>query len=164
MLVLDETNTVRDTDRITESCYYSVLRFKDPKSPDFYFDELTCIDEFTSYTMKIQIAEHEVFVPFHWSILCSDLEYIQTIPLYEFSGRQFQAFCLNPIDGYLTHYPLIRILEVFPNTTWSSPPIQDKDLLVVPIGYSSPGSKKGPMCAMLTPHKLDITRPLSDIL
>jgi len=126
MQILDENNQIKDTDRLSESCHYSVLRFKDPKEPDFYFDELTYIEEFTSYTMKIAIGENEVFVPFHWSILCSDLEYIQTIPLYEFSGRNFQAFCMNPIDGFIPHYPYIRILQVFRNTTWSCPPIKDK--------------------------------------
>lgn len=164
MLILDEHNEVRDTDRIDESCHYSVLRFKDLKHPDFYFEKLTYIEEFTSYTMKIEVGPHQLFVPFHWSILCSDMEYVQTIPLYEFSGRDFQAFCLNPIDGYIPHYPSIRLIEVFANTTWSAPPIQDKDMLLVPIGPQDRGVDKGPLCAILSPHKLDISRPISDII
>lgn len=165
MLILDENNTTKDTDKLDESCHYSVLRFKDPKNPDFFFDELTYIEEFTAPTMKIQIGDYETFVPFHWSILCSDLEYIQTIPLYEFSGRDFQAFCINPIDGYRPYYLKVRLIEVFENTTWSCPPIQDKDMLMIPIGKQpQPGIERGPLCAILSPHKLDISRPISDII
>ena len=166
MQILDENNQIKDTDRLSESCHYSVLRFKDPKEPDFYFDELTYVEEFPSCTIKLLIGENEVFVPFHWSILCSDMEYIQTIPFAEFSGRNFHAFCMNPIDGFLPHYPQIRIVDIFKNTTWSCPPINDKDMLVVPIGPnpSKNVSDKGPMCAIMGPHKLDINRSLADIL
>lgn len=163
MLILSNENEILNTDQINEDCYYSVLRFKDSKNPDFYFEHLTAIEEFTSVTMKIEIGAHTLFVPFHWSILCSDFEYVQTIPLYEFNGYDFNAFCMNPIDGYLAHYPTIRMVEVFPQpTTWSAPPIQDKDMLVVPIGESENG--KGPLCAILSPHKLDINRSISDIV
>lgn len=164
MLILDENNTIKDTDKIDESCFFSVLRFKDQKNPDFYFEELTYIEEFTSYTMKIEIGPYPIFVPVHWSILCSDLEYIQTIPLCDISGRQFQAFSMNPIDGFIPQYPPIRIVEIFPNTTWSCPPVHDKDMLVVPIGYDSMGVDKGPLCVILSPHKIDINRSLADIL
>lgn len=164
MLILDENNQIRDTDVISETCHYSVLRFKDPKNPDFYFEELPHVEEFTSHTMKMQIGPHTVFVPFHWSILCSDMEYIQSIPLYEFSGRDFTAFCINPVDGYMPHYMRVRILEIFSPNTWSCPPIHDKDMLVVPVGYEGKYVDRGPLCAILSPHKLDINRPISDIL
>lgn len=164
MLILDENNQIQDTDRISESCHYSVLRFRDTKNPDFYFEELTHVEEFSSHTMKIEVDGFPVFLPFHWSLLCSDYEYVQNIALYEFSGRSFQAFALNPIDGFVPNYPHIRIIEVFPNTTWSCPPIHDKDMLVIPIGARKQGFSKGPLCIMATPHKLDINRPLSDIM
>jgi len=164
MLILNNDNNILDTDKISESCFYSVLRFKDMKNPDFYFEELKYVEEFTSHTIKIEINEKPVYVPFHWSILCSDLEYIQTIPLYEFSGRQFQAFCMNPIDGFTPHYPTVRIVEIFQNITWSCPPMKDKDMLVVPIEENSSRVDKGPLCAIICPHKLDISRPISDIL
>jgi len=164
MLILNDENRILDTDKIDEACFYSVLRFKDTKNPDFFFEELTHVEEFTSYTMKIEIGNYPVYVPFHWSILCSDLEYIQTMPLYEFAGRQFQAFCMNPIDGFMPHYPTVRIMEIFQNTTWSCPPMKDKDMLVIPIGDNPRDGEKGPLCAIMCPHKLDISRPISDIL
>lgn len=164
MLILDENNEVHNTDQISEACHYSVLRFKDMKDPDFYFNELTYVEEFSSYTMKVEVGEHTMFVPFHWSILCSDHESVQTIPLYEFSGRVFNAFSINPIDGYFPHYPPIRVVEVFSNTTWSCPPLQDKDMLVVPIGDSPESGDKGPLCVILSPHKLDINAPISAVI
>lgn len=163
MLILNNENQVVNTDKIDEEYWYSVLRFKDPKDIDFHFEHADAIEEFTSVTMKLQIGEHTLFVPFHWSILCSDFEYVQTIPLYEFNGYDHNAFCINPIDGYLAHYPTIRMLEVFPQpTTWSAPPMQDKDMLVVPIGELEKG--KGPLCAILSPHKLDINKSIADII
>jgi hypothetical protein len=164
MLILDTDNNTRDTDQLSEACFYSVLRFRDPKNPDFYFEELTYIEEFSSHTMKIEVGGYPLFVPFHWSVLCSDQEYIQTIPLYEFSGRPFCAFCINPIDGFSPYYPEIRIVEVFSNSTWTCPPIHDKDMLVVPIGPNPSGAHKGPLCIILSPHKLDVNRSLSDIM
>lgn len=163
MLVLNSDNNILNTDRVDQEYDYAVLRFRDPKDIDFHFEPADAVEEFTSVTMKIEIGEHTLFVPFHWSILCSDYEYVQTIPLYEFNGYDFNAFCLNPIDGYLAHYPPIRMIEVFPQqTTWSAPPMQDKDMLVVPIG--EPENGKGPLCAILSPHKLDINKSIADIL
>jgi hypothetical protein len=164
MLILNDHNKILDTDKISEACAYSVLRFKDTKNPDFFFEELGHVEEFTSHTIKLGIGDYTTFVPFHWSILCSDLEYIQTIPLHEFSGRPFQAFCMNPIDGFMPHYPVVRILEIFQNITWSCPPMKDKDMLVIPIGDNPQGNGKGPLCAIMSPHKLDISRPIGDIL
>jgi len=162
MKILDEHNQILETDNLNRGCYYSVLRFKDSKNPDFYFQDMDYIEEFISYTMKLSIGEHICYVPFHWSILCSDLENIQTIPLYELSGRQFDVFCINPIDGFLVQYLPIRMIEVFPNTTWSCPPIKEKDMLVSPIAEGK--KNKGALCAIFSPYKLDIHRPLSDIL
>ena len=164
MLILDETNSILDTDVISERCYFSVLRFKDPKNPDFFFDSLDHIEEFSSYSTKLSIGPYEMFAPLHWSILCSDMEYVQTIPLAEFSGRDFYAFCLNPIDGYMPEYHKVRIVEIYSNNTWSSPPVQDKDMLVVPIGKNQKSVERGPACTILSPHRLDISKPLSDIL
>lgn len=164
MLTLDEYNNVRDTDKVGEEYNYAVLRFKDPKNPDFFFEGLEYMEEFTSYTLKIMVGEYEMFVPFHWSILCSDFENVQTIPFYEFSGRSFNAFSMNPLDSYFPNYPMVRIVEVFANTTWSCPPVQDKDMLVVPLGDFPETGIKGPPCIVLGPHKLDINRPISDIV
>lgn len=166
MQILNEDNQILDTDKISKSCHYSVLRFKDAKNPDFFFTKLDHIEEFTSPTMKVDIGGHTSFIPFHWSILCTDQEYIHTIPLYEFSGRQFDAFCINPIDGFIPYYLPVRMVEVYQATTWSCPPLHDKDLLVMPIGYrpNNTQADKGPICVILTPHKIDINRSLADIL
>ena len=102
-------------------------------------------------------------IDFHFKQSARDFV-VEEIPLYEFSGRVFNAFSVNPIDGYFPHYPPVRIVEIYSNTTWSCPPIKDKEMLVVPIGPSVEGETKGPMCVILSPNKLDINRPLSDIL
>ncbi len=169
MLILNERNETLDAKNIKQTEWFSVLRLRDLKDPDFYFEEITVIEEFSSHTVKLQIGDDDgdnytVFVPINWSILCSDMEYVQTIPLCEFSGRDFYAFCINPIDGYMPHYKRVRIVGIQESAVWRSPPIQDKDMLVSPIGYQPRGVARGPLCAILSPNKLDIHLPISDII
>lgn len=164
MLILDENNRVLDTHKIDKSCRFSVLRLKDPKNPDFFFEKLDVIEEFTSHTMQVKVGQFDLYVPFHWSILCMDNEYVQTMPLYEFNGRDFTAFCLNPIDGFMPYNLPVRLEDVYPPSTWSAPPINDKDLLCVPIGTPREAKHKGPLCVYLSPHKLDISKHIADII
>lgn len=169
MLILSENNKKIDTDIINEEHHYSVLRFKDFRNPDFYFEKLTQIEEFTSASIMLEIGEPNPFtvvIPLHWSILCSDKEYIQSIPLYEINGRIYDVFCLNPIDGYMPYYLKMRPGEVLPNMTWTCPPIDDRDMLVVPLGtIQRPEDmiERGPVCAIFSPNRIDVNRPISDI-
>lgn len=164
--LLSENNNVLYTDTISHVCHYSVLNFKDQDSPDFFFNELTQIEEFSSASIILTIGPFEIVMPIHWSILCSDLEYVQSIPLYEISGRDYSVFTVNPIDGYMPNYFRLRTGEIFSNTTWSCPPMEDKEMLVVPLGkierYDD-GVERGPACAIFSSSKIDISRPISDI-
>lgn len=164
MLILNETNEVLDTDTLSHDCHYSVLRLKDPKNPDFFFEHLTQIEEFSSASVSLNIGPFNIVMPIHWSVLCSDLEYVQTIPLYEISGREYQVFCLNPLDGFMPNYLRLKAGNIFRNTTWSCPPMEDKDMLVVPLGrIERQEVERGPLCAIFSPNRIDITRPISDI-
>lgn len=171
MLILNEQNQKLNTDVINSECFYSVLSFADFKNPDFYFEKLTQIEEFSSASIKLEIGQapnvFELIVPFHWSILCSDMEYVQAIPLHEVRGRNFSVFCLNPIDGYMPYYLKLRTRDIYPNTVWTCPPVDDKNMLVVPLGTVDRNDltvQKGPICAMFTPNRIDVNRPISDLM
>jgi hypothetical protein len=168
MFVLSENNEVLDTDVVSEEVCYSVLSFVDYKDPDFYFRKMTVIEEFNSASILLNIGPYSVRMPLYYSILCSDMEYIQSIPLYEINGRDFNVFCLNPIDGYAPRYLPLKASTIYPNTTWTSPSLLDKDLLVVPLGRDTKprpdGSiERGMDCAIFLPSKMEINRQISDI-
>ncbi len=168
MLILSPENKFVNTDLLTESVNYGVLSFKDYKNPDFFFDrKIEYLEEFSSASITLRIGQFETVMPLHWSILCTDLEYVQTVPLQEVSGRNFTVFCLNPIDGYKPEYEILKTGMIFPNTTWTCPPIADKDMLVVPLGKmdEAPDAEvsRGPLCAIFSPNKIEIYKEISEI-
>jgi len=197
-MILTLDNEAVDTDRLVTEVNFSVLSLRDYKNPDFYFDQKTeYLEEFSSASITLRIGEFEAIMPLHWSVLCTDLEYVQTVPLQEVSGRDFTVFCLNPLDGYRPHYLTLKTGMIFPNTTWTCPPIADKDMLVVPLrhptqthttvsgvqarvagggtvtktvehehttgGGIAKEKNRGPFCAIFSPNKIEIYKPISDI-
>ena len=170
MLVLTAENKILNTDSlvVNDEIYHSVLKLEDPAHPDFYMDVIEYLDEFTSASITLRIGTHEIVMPLHWSIICTDMEYLHSIPLYELGGRHFPAFCLNPIDGFSPEFLRVRTGTIFPQSNWTSPQLHDKNLLVVPLGDhdrvdSFRASKKGPVCAMFSASKVEVYRPIGDI-
>ena len=168
MRILTAENEIVDTDIPTNDdfYYYSVLSFRDFKNPDFYFEKTYILEEWNSASMSLHIGQYTIVMPMHWSILCTDLEYVQSVPLYETPGRDFGIFCINPVDGYMPGFHTLRTSSIFPNTTWTAPPVRDKDMLVVPIGFEPTlheDLERGPICAIFSPNKMEVYKPLSDI-
>ena len=135
MIVLTVENGVLDTDKMSvgDEVNCGVLSFQEYQDPDFYFPTIEMLEEFSSASITLKIGVHEIVMPLHWSILCTELEYVQTIPLWEVSGKQFPVFCLNPRDGFAPEFLPLRTGTIFPQTTWTAPQLNDKDLLVVPL-------------------------------
>ncbi len=170
MLVLTADNKVLNTDTMAtgDEVYHSVLKLEDPAHPDFYMDVIEFLDEFASASVTLRIGDHEIVMPLHWSILCTDMEYVHSIPLYELGGRNFPAFCLNPIDGFSPEFLRVRTSTIFPSANWTAPQVHDKNLLVVPLGeHSRPvvkgGIQRGPICAMFSASKVEVYKPIGDI-
>ena len=180
MLVLTADNTVLNTDTMAtgDEVFHSVLKLQDPTACDFYMDIIEYLDEFSSASITLKIGGHEIVMPLHWSVLCTDMEYLHTIPLYELGGRNFPAFCLNPIDGFSPEFLTIRTGTIFPQTNWTAPQVHDKDLLVVPLGEQSrpvasggrpvadsTGNRveRGPICAIFSASKVEVYKPIGEI-
>jgi len=166
MNILTIENKIINTDMLTEEVNFAVLSFRDTKQPDFYFDrKVEYLEEFVSASITLRIGPFEVVMPLHWSIMCTDHEYLQSVPLTEVSGRNFSVFCLNPLDGYRPHDMEMKTGMIFPTSTWTSPPVFDKDMYVVPLGtLETPGEQvtHGPLCAIFSPSKIEVYRPISD--
>jgi hypothetical protein len=189
MLILTAENKVLDTRtmKVGDEVHHGVLSFQDHQNPDFYFNVVEFLEEFSSASITLRIGEYEVVMPLHWSILCTDLEYLQSIPLWEVGGKHFPVFCLNPIDGYQPEFLRLRTSTIFPQNTWTAPQLNDKDLLVVPLGahhdpmeptviedaiddHSSlfidqkrKRGDKGPLCAFFSASKFEVYKPVGDV-
>lgn len=170
MLILTAENEALNTDtmQVGDKVHHSTLSFQDPENIDFYFNVIEFLEEFSSASVTLQIGEHEIVMPLHWSIICTDMEYLHSIPLYEIGGRNFPAFCLNPIDGFRPEFLKVRQGTIFPTANWTAPQMNDKDLLVVPLGetsrpYQLDGVQRGPMCAIFSASKVEVYKPIGDI-
>lgn len=169
MFVLDENNKNINTDYIEEEFFYSVLSFKVYNSPDFYFKKATHLESFSSPSIQLKIGQFGLVMPLHWWILCTDMETVESIPLSETMGRDYNVLCINPIDSFIPNFYKLKTKTIFPNTTWTIPPIEDKDLLVVPLGVIERNNtreenvNKGPICAIFSPNKIEISKQISDI-
>lgn len=190
MLILTAENNVLDTRtmKVGDEVHHGVLSFQDHQNPDFYFNVVEFLEEFSSASITLKIGEYEVVMPLHWSILCTDMEYLQSIPLWEVGGKHFPVFCLNPIDGYQPEFLRLRTSTIFPQNTWTAPQLNDKDLLVVPLGeHQNPmdatvieadeviedsplfidqkrrQDNKGPLCAFFSASKFEVYKPVGDV-
>lgn len=165
MIFLSNENKPVDSNLVVNQCHYFVLKCKDKDNTDFYCELLPHIEHFKSNCIEITIGNnYKAHVPFHWSILCSDGDVVESIPLEYFHGRKFKAFCFNPIDGVQPSYLPIVLEEIFDLTEWTSPPVEDKDFLVIPVGYDLNKPGKGPICIMMSSHKSDINKNVGDII
>jgi len=176
MKILSEENSVLDTDTINKMIYFWILSFRDFKNPDFFTEKLISIEEVESPSIALEIGDNKtintVVVPLMWSILITDMDTLECIPLHEMTGKTFHAFCMNPCDRGAPKFLQVRTGMIYPKTTWTSPPLNDRDMLVVPINESA-GTRRGrdeveirqgPVCAIFSPTKMDINKSISDIM
>lgn len=172
MLILSDSNRIMDTDRLNTSVHYSILSFRDYKNPDFFIDKLEYVDEVQSASIAIEIGPYKLVMPYSWSVVITDFEMLECVPLHDAIGRTFPVFCMNPLDGYLTNFYPLRTGMIYPNTTWTAPPLGEKDMLVVPLGMEKRREKfnrdgtsvdAGPICAIFSQTKMEINKQIADI-
>ena len=164
MLILTVENKILNTDSLSvgDTVNHGILSFQpteDNAGPDFYFPVIEYLDEFSAASITLKLGDNRIIMPLHWSILCTDTEYLQTIPLYEVGGKQFPVFCLNPLTGFAPEFLRLKTGNVFPNSTWTAPQLNEKDLLVVPIETK----EEGPLCAFFSPSKYEVYRALGEV-
>lgn len=171
MLVLNEENHIINTDFINRIYRFGVLSFEDVRNPDFFFRTSKEIMMYNAAGITLEFGEgkqvYQIVVPLHWWILCAELGEVQTIPLYEMSRNDYKAFCFNPINGYRPEYLNLRVAtdtpSIYPNANWTSPPLADKDLILIPLGEQlNPGSG-GPHCAIFSTTKYEVNCGAADL-
>lgn len=170
MKILSVENKVIDTDIIRTDLHYSVLSFKDYKNPDFFFERATAYEQIECASATLQIGDYTLMVPFPWCILVTDFETVDCLPIDSLLGKSMPAFCLNPVDGYRVEFLTVKLKMIYPNGSFIIPALGNKDMLVVPVGVPRERQDReghqiesGPLCVILSPTKMELSKPISDI-
>jgi hypothetical protein len=168
--ILTNENKAVDTDVVRTELYYSVLSFKDYKNPDFFFEKATAYEQIECSSASIMVGDFSLVVPFPWCIMVTDFETVDCLPIDNLLGKSMPAFCLNPIDGYRLEFLKVKLKMIYPNGSFIIPVLGNKDMLVVPLGYGKVRHGKdgepiesGPICVVLSPTKMELSKALSDI-
>jgi hypothetical protein len=138
MKILTNENMAFDLNQLPEridDIRYCVLDYSDPQSIDYYWFPLVFLDIFSSPCADIRIGPYSIQMPLDWSIVigdkhCGDLEVIRLIDL---NDKDFDAFSINPIKGYMPDFFKIEIMNVFADVKWYFPRLKNGHLLALPL-------------------------------
>jgi len=140
---------------------YCVLDYSNQADVDFYFIPLIFLDQFPRPAADLQIGNYRIQMPLDWSIIIADkhLGAMEIVELKHLNDRDFDAFVLNPINGYMPQFLEITIQNVFPDVTWNIPKLKRGHILAVPLSDGP-----NPVCAFFVkdtnklPDGLDISK------
>lgn len=162
---MTENNTTYNLAELPEQIDFDlrfcVLDYSNQADVDFIFPPLFYMDEFSRPSADLRIGDFRVQMPLDWSIIISDknMGNLEVIDLKHINDRDFQAFCYNPICGYMPSFLDIEIENIFPNVSWSVPKLKHGHILAVPLSAAHT-----PLCALFVrdtnkiPESLDITK------
>lgn len=160
MKILMETNTSFDMNQLPsqiDELRYCVLDYSDPKDVDWYFIPLIFLDSFSRPAADLKIGKYRIQVPLDWSVVISDKNFgnLEIIEIKQLNDRPFEAFILNPINGYIPDFGEVTIENIFPDVNWSVPKLKNGHILAVPLDDTP-----NPPCALFV---RDINK-ITDIL
>lgn len=166
MKILTPDNKSFDTSKISydtnNDLYYCVLDYSDENDVDYRFPPLVFVDEYSKPGVELQINGSIIQVPWDWCLLMGDKNYseLELIDIKRFYGRDFSAFVINPISGYMPEFYDVKIINFYHEIRWTCPALGSESLLAVPLEGGSE-----PKCAFFSPpkHKLPEVLDISKI-
>jgi hypothetical protein len=92
---------------------YCVLDYSNQQDVDFFFIPLIFLDNFPRPAADLQLGPYRLQVPLDWSIVIVDKMsgMMEILELKNINDREFTAFGLNPINGYMPHFLDINIVS-----------------------------------------------------
>lgn len=122
-------------DRMGDDLFYCVLDYSNQQDVDFFFVPMVITEQFPRPAADLKIGPHRIQMPLDWSIMITDrnLGTLEMVELKQINDRQFDAFAMNPIDGYFPEFHEITIQNVFADVTWNIPRLKRGHILVVPL-------------------------------
>jgi len=140
---------------------YCVLDYSNQQDVDFFFMPLIFLDNFPRPAADLQLGPYRVQMPLDWSIMIVDKisGAMEILELKNINDREFTAFAMNPINGYMPHFLDITILNIYPDVNWYFPKLKYGHILAVPLEDGD-----SPLCVFFVkdtnklPEVLDITK------
>lgn len=140
---------------------FCVLDYSNQNDVDYYFLPLIFLESFHSPCIDIKIGPHSLQMPLDWSLIIGDINMgdLEVMPLVYLMDKDFDAFCFNPIKGYMPRFHKVEIINVWPDVKWYFPKLKNGHLLAIPLEEGS-----NPTCAFFTkelskiPDTLDIRK------
>lgn len=161
MKILTPENTTYDMNNlpteVTDDLMYGILDYSNTAEVDWFFIPLIFMDTFVKPCADLKIGKYRVQMPLDWSIVIADKNFgnLEIIELKNLNDRPFEAFILNPINGYMPEFGEISIENIFPDVTWNVPKLKYGHILAVPLE-----DRPSPPCAFFIK---DINK-ISDVL
>lgn len=114
---------------------YCVLDYSDSQDCDFFFIPFISLDSFSRPAADLKIGKYRIQMPLDWSIIISDknLGNLEIIELKHLNDRPFEAFIMNPINGYMPEFGEISIENIYPDVNWNMPRLKNRHILAVPL-------------------------------
>lgn len=167
MRILTNNNQTFELDNIPDiienDLRFCVLDYSNQNDVDFMFPPVVFLDQFSRPCADLLVGKYHVHVPLDWSIVIADKNSgsLEIIDIKHINDREFQAFCLNPIEGYMPSFLDLELSDVFSDISWNVPQLSTSNFLVVPLSVGD-----CPLCILLIrDHQkigdvLDITKIL----
>lgn len=163
MIVLTEHNEAASVDGLMEGAelYFCVLDFAKPKTPDYQFKKCVALETYDAPIARLKIGPFEAAIPWKWSVMISYADQAEVITVRDLIGRDYEAFCLNPLSGYMPERLPIRYAGCY-ESSWTCPRTQRHEMLAIPIGAARVGARKGPICLLAgenlkVPETIDVS-------
>ena len=153
-----EMNNIPDE---VDDIRYCVIDYSDQANIDYVFIPLLFLESFNSPAVDLRLGKYRIQMPMDWSIVIGDKNSgdLEILSLKQLNDRPFDAFSINPINGYMPYFHDIEILNVFPDVKWYFPKLKYGHILATPLTDGD-----SPQCCFFVkdtnkiPEHLDITQ------
>lgn len=149
MNILTVENTTTPLSHIPEeietynNIHYCVLDYSDKNDIDYKFYPIVILETFNYPGANVKIGNYNIKLPLDWSIIIGDKFSgdLEIIELKQINDRNFDAFILNPISGFMPDFLPIEITDIFTDVTWCAPKLRQSYILAIPLEF-----KDSPKC------------------
>jgi len=145
MMILTNENRAYNLNQIPDDVTdirFAVLDYSDQSNVDYFFQPLIFLESFNSPCCDLRIGKFNVQMPMDWSVIIGDKNSgeLEIMPLIYLNDKDFEVFCLNPIDGYMPLFLRLDMLNIWPDVKWYFPKLKAGNILAVPLhdGESPP--------------------------
>lgn len=138
MFILTENNVPFPVDQISEEhedIRYCVFDYTDKDTADYYFIPMLAIETYNGPVADIMIGGFNIQLPWDWSLVIGEKHVgdLEVVKIEECMEKDFSAFAMNPIDGFMHDYLPIEIKNGYQDIRWYTPLLKNTHVLAIPL-------------------------------